>query len=177
MTEVPADFNATLDLVPIDYVADVVVDLLQRFETVEGSAFHVVGARPLTMRECNDVLAEYPPFMMPRFVPSASFDPSRLTSIERGYYKRVVRLYEPYLERHVIFSAERLSSVCSVRHSARGKGLLRTLLDHCVRTGYLGTPRTTIDAVLKTAKSNGRQGSQMLRHRGIKQIGDAHDGQ
>jgi thioester reductase-like protein len=145
---VPGDYDAVLDLVPIDYVASMVVSIAQRMDEATGHTFHLVGDTPITLRDCSDVLAEYPPFSVPRVVPPQSFDKDRLTSIERGYYEKIVRLFEPYLTRRVLFSAVEARRFSSAHHPPSCKTLLRRLLNYCIQRGYLGSPLTPVGSVL-----------------------------
>jgi thioester reductase-like protein len=135
---VPANYDAILNLVPIDYVADLTVDVADRIDEAAGRTFHAVGETPLTLRDCGDVFAEYPPFLVPRFIPPESFDPELLTKRERAYYKRIVEHFEPYLQRHAVFSVEEARSFSSARQASRGKALLRRLLEYSMKAGYLG---------------------------------------
>ena|SRR6188472_599728 len=151
---IPANYDAVLDLVPIDYVADFIAEVTGRVQEAAGKVFHAVGEAPLTLRECGDVLAEYPSFRVPRFVPPQSFDPDRLSPIERRYYERVLVLFEPYLRRHVVFSADQAQGFSGMRQASRGKAMLRRLLDYCLQQGYLGVPRPTITDVLGSLRSS-----------------------
>jgi thioester reductase-like protein len=148
---VPANYDAVLDLVPVDYVAEAIADVVRRVDEASGQTFHLVGRQPLTLREVGDVLAEYPSFVIPRFVPPQSFDETRLSSLERRYHARIGRLFEPYLTRHVLFSSERARRFTHARQACSGKPLLRRLIDYALRTGYLGTPAKPIGEVLAAA--------------------------
>jgi thioester reductase-like protein len=148
LTIVPASYDAVLDMVPIDYVAEAIADVTRRVGEAAGSTFHLVSRRPLTLREIGDVLAEYPSFVIPRFVPPPSFDETRLSSLERRYHAHVGRLFEPYLTRHVLFSAEQACRFTHARQACSGKALLRRLIDHALRAGYLGSAVPPISEVL-----------------------------
>ncbi|HMJ01338.1 MAG TPA: SDR family oxidoreductase [Conexibacter sp.] len=148
LSVVPASYDALLDFVPVDYVAEAIADVARHVDQADGSTLHLVGAVPLTLREIGDVLAEYPSFVIPRFVPPPSFDETRLSSLERRYHQRVAHLFTPYLTRHVVFSAEQARRVTGVRQAASGKPLLRRLIDYALRVGYIGAPARPIDEVL-----------------------------
>lgn len=136
---VPGSYDAILDLVPVDYVADLISEVVHRVEEATGSTFHAVSEKPMTVRDFGDVLAEYPSFLLPRFIPPQSFDLGLLDARERGYYKRIVEFFEPYLRRQIIFSTEEARGFSQIRQAARGKPLFRRLLDYAMRAGYLGT--------------------------------------
>jgi thioester reductase-like protein len=148
LTVVPASYDALLDFVPVDHVARVVADVARRVDEAAGSTLHLVGEAPLTLREIGDVFAEYPSFLVPRFVPPQSFDPERLSSLERRYHRHVVRLFAPYLTRHVVFDTARVRAFTTARQASSGKALLRRLIDYGLRAGYVGTPAPPIAQVL-----------------------------
>ncbi|MER6068569.1 SDR family oxidoreductase [Streptomyces sp. NPDC001817] len=134
---VPGHYDGVLDLVPVDRVADLVTEAALRFEEARGSTLHAVG-HELTLRDFSDVLAEYPCFHVPRFVPPSAFSARSLTDRERPYYDRVVSLYDTYFRRRVHFD-DAHAAVLRGRPAATGaRPYLRRLLDHCLTTGYLG---------------------------------------
>ncbi|MFI1304113.1 SDR family oxidoreductase [Streptomyces sioyaensis] len=135
----PGLYEARLDLVPVDYVADVITEVTHRFEEAAGRTFHAVGA-PLTLRDFSDVMAEYPPFQVPRFVPPTSFDAQRLSRRERLYYERVVTLYASYFRRRMRFDDSHTARLTTRGAPERGQDFLRRIFDHCLESGYLGLP-------------------------------------
>jgi len=148
LSVVPANYDALVDFVPVDYVAAAIADMARRFDAAAGRTLQLVGATPLTLREIGDVLAEYPSFVIPRFVPPQSFDEQALSSLERRYHARVAHLFTPYLARHVVFASEQAQQFTRARQAASGKLLLRRLIDYAMRTGFVGTPPPPVDTVL-----------------------------
>ncbi|MCW7941452.1 hypothetical protein AAW14_04665 [Streptomyces hygroscopicus] len=134
---VPGHYDAALDLVPVDRVADLVTEAALRFEAAEGLTLHAVG-HELTLREFSDVLAEYPSFQVPRFVPPSAFSVSALSDRERPYYDRVISLYDTYFRRRIHFDDTQVAAFSEGPAPTGGRPYLRRLLDHCLRTGYLG---------------------------------------
>ncbi|MFF4738643.1 SDR family oxidoreductase [Streptomyces sp. NPDC001262] len=133
----PGLYEARLDLVPVDYVADVITRVAERFDEAAGRTFHAVGA-PLTLRDFSDVMAEYPSFHVPRFVPPTSFDAERLPTRERRYYGRIVTLYESYFRRRMTFDDSHTAALGIRSAPQNGPEFLRKLIDHCLHSGYLG---------------------------------------
>ncbi len=153
----PGRYDATLSLAPVDHVADVITAAARCFvdgrETeVEGRTFHALGADVLTLRELSDVLAEYPSFAVARFVPESGFDVDALGRHEREYYRRVGSLYTSYFVRKLAFSTTGADALLGRPAPASGPDYLRTLLDHCLESGYLGTPLPTIADVLASVR-------------------------
>ncbi|MGW2748748.1 SDR family oxidoreductase [Streptomyces sp. NPDC001450] len=136
---VPGHYDAALDLVPVDHVADLVTEAATRFADAEGRTLHAVG-RVLTLRDFSDVLAEYPSFQVPRFVPPSAFSASALPERERPYYDRVISLYDTYFLRRIHFDATQAAAFTGRPAPAGGRPYLRRLLDHCLKVGYLGAP-------------------------------------
>jgi thioester reductase-like protein len=155
---IPAYYGATLDLVPVDYVADVVAHAALRFDDAVGKTLHAVSAAPLTLRDFSDVLAEYPPFHVPRFVPPETFDVERLPLLERKYYDRIVSLYESYFTRRVAFDNAATLEFMGRAPAMRLRPFLRRLLDYCMRVRFLGRPLPDVGTVLADLHSSDRPG-------------------
>jgi thioester reductase-like protein len=133
----PGHYDAVLDLVPVDRVTRIVTDAVDRFESVAGATCHATG-HALTLRDFSDVLAEYPSFRVPRFVPPGEFDPAVLPDRERRYYQRVGTLYTSYFRRRLRFDDSVTRQLLGWQPATGGRAYLRRLLDHCLRAGYLG---------------------------------------
>lgn len=147
----PAEYDALLDLVPVDYVVQGICEIARRMDEAAGSTFHLIARRPLTLRDISDVLAEYPSFHVPRFLPPSVFDANALASVERRYYDHVLSLYEPYFRRRTVFLDDGARSFLAARPRASGTVHLRHLLDYSLRVGFLGAPLPAIPDVLRQA--------------------------
>ncbi len=132
----PGDYGATLDIVPIDWVADAVVEAFEKFPAANGRTLHLTSGAPTTLREVNDVCAEFPSFHVPRYVPRHVFDSAEMKPLERRYYNEVVKLYESYLTRQVRFAKDATGDIVTRAPRATGKALLRRIFSYAVRTGY-----------------------------------------
>jgi thioester reductase-like protein len=156
---IPAHYGATLDLVPIDWVADVVTSVALRFDEAVGQTFHAVGTEAITLRDLSDVLAEYPSLQAPRFLPPEIFDLDRLPALERKYYDRIVSLYESYFTCRMSFSDDATAKFMGSRPQLRRKPFLRRLLDYAIRVGFLGRPLPGVEEVLADLAANEPAGS------------------
>lgn len=132
----PGDYGATLDIVPIDWVADSVVEALEKFPLARGRTLHLTSGAPTTLRDVNDVCAEFPSFHVPRYVPRHVFDAAEMNPLERRYYDEVVKLYESYLTRQVRFAKDSTKAVLARAPRASGKTLLRRIFRYAVSAGY-----------------------------------------
>jgi thioester reductase-like protein len=135
---IPGNYDATLDLVPVDAVAAAVARLAADPGAAAGRTLHLVAGRPTTLRDFSDVLAEYPSFHVPRFVSPHAFDVGRLPSLERRFYLRVIQLYEGYFARRVTFARDAATAWGGFPPTPCGKPFLRRLIDYGERVGYLG---------------------------------------
>ena len=142
LTRVPGLPDATLDLVPVDDVVDVVTAAARGLAGWAGEVLHAVGG-PVTLADISRVVAEYPALALPEYVPPANFVPGSLPSVQRALYERYVRLYEPYLTARARFDDSAAQRVCPhPRLSA--DTVLRRLIDHSMAVGYLGPRRRTL---------------------------------
>ena len=152
LRRLPGRYDSTLSLVPVDFVADVVDEVWCRLGSgemsVRGSTFHVTGDRPITLREISDVFAEYPSFDIARFVPAASFSVEDLDPLERDYFERIGAQYTSYFDRVRTFDTTNTRQLMNRPLPATGADYLRTLLDYCLRSGYLGRPVLSVAAAL-----------------------------
>ncbi|MBJ8345386.1 SDR family oxidoreductase [Antrihabitans sp. YC2-6] len=149
LRSLPGRYDATLSLVPVDYVADVIAAVVFDIKSAVGGTYHAVGAADLSLRDVSDVFAEYPSFAVAKFVPAASFSIDDLERNEREYYLRIGARYTSYFGRRVGFDATNTEKLLGRRAPATGKDYLRLLLDFCLDSGYLGTPLPSIDDVLR----------------------------
>jgi nucleoside-diphosphate-sugar epimerase len=133
---IPGHYDAVIDLVPIDFVADAISQVCERFDDAAGHTLHLTGAPPLTLRDFSDVMAEFPSLHVPRYVPPYGFEPSLMPDLERRYYERVVALYESYFRRRAVFDTSVAERFIQARPSAGGRPYLRRLLRYGMRVGY-----------------------------------------
>lgn len=152
LRRLPGRYDATLSLVPVDYTADAVVRAMimaQSGETeVAGRTFHLTGSETISLREVSDIFAEYPSFEVANFVSAASFSVDDLGPYERDYYQRLGRQYTCYFDRVRTFDDAGAREVLGMEPPATGKDYLRTLLDYCLESGYLGLPQLSISEIL-----------------------------
>jgi thioester reductase-like protein len=140
----PGHYDATLDLVPIDYVADSIARLVIAFDDHAGRCFHLTNGRGTRLREFSDTLAEYPSMLVPRVVPPQSFNVDSLPPIERRLYLRGVKAYDGYFLNRVEFvNTSMLALLGDVPPPVHGKRQLRQLINYCEKVGFLGGSSAT----------------------------------
>jgi thioester reductase-like protein len=152
LRRLPGRYDATLSLVPVDYVADAVVAATELVHTgdasILGRTFHLQGANTLSLREVSDVLAEYPSFEVGTFVPPTAFSVEDLDPIERDYYERMGAQYTCYFDRIRTFDDNNTRTLLGLVPPATGVDYLRSLLDFCLAADYLGRPLPSISEIL-----------------------------
>jgi thioester reductase-like protein len=131
-------YDACVDLVPIDYVTNGIAAIADRFSDCLGQTLHAVSGAPLTVRDMSEVLAEFPSMCVPRILPPATFDRSRMPASERAYYERLVQLFEAYFVRTVEFRASRFRRLVVPAPLPEAKDVFRKLVRYGQRAGYFG---------------------------------------
>ncbi len=78
VTALPARLGATLDLVPVDHVANGLLHLAQHMGQAAGRIVHLVSGRPVPVGMLAGLATEYPHLAAPRLIQPERFDPERL---------------------------------------------------------------------------------------------------
>ncbi|GGY57058.1 SDR family oxidoreductase [Parvularcula lutaonensis] len=99
----PAAAHATLDLVPIDYVCEGIVQMAGRFDEAEGKVFHLVSGRPTPLRAFPETLLKFDGLSSPAWVDPESFDIGSLPPSERRFFQRGAEVYARYFTRNPQF--------------------------------------------------------------------------
>lgn len=133
----PAHFDALLDLVPVDYVSNIICEMAVRRDLPVGMTVHAVGGE-LQLADISRVLAEFPSFAVPRFIPPENFSLTALDERQRRYHDSVISLYASYLRRRVKFDDSKSRALLRTPMTFTAVKLLRNILAYGARVGYLG---------------------------------------
>ena len=133
----PASTDATLNFVPIDYVAQSIVKLADRMEQAAGRTLHLVSGQPLPVAAFTGAIGSYPQFHEPELVPPYAFDPAALPAMERRLFKRVAGLYATYFQRDPHFDDSETRRLLRGGCPPTGEPYIRRLIDYCIRAGFL----------------------------------------
>lgn len=136
----PGEYNALLNLIPVDYVSNSIVQLAENMSKFYGRTFHIVNDKSITTRDLSNILAEYPSFYVPRYISPVKFNIDSLEKQERRYYELVVYPYISYFKRRVEFSNEELKKAIDMPKNIDGITILRRVLNYCLKIGYVGRP-------------------------------------
>lgn len=140
----PASPTATLDFVPIDYVASGIITLAEAMETAAGGTFHLVSGAPVPVTQFRDTIAAYPQFIAPKLIEPHIFDVDALSPLERRLHARIAGLYASYFQRDPRFDDREFIAMAGSGCPPTGARFLHALIDSCIAVGFLraGSPPT-----------------------------------
>ena len=128
----PAEPDATLDLVPVDHVAAGVVDLAERFAAAAGGTFHLVSGAPTPMAAFPETLSRFPGLAVPEFVTPDTVPTGRA-------FNRLIAPYAPYFRRDPRFDDAGFSALTGRACPAIGPGWWERLLAFAIAAGFVGS--------------------------------------
>ncbi len=137
VTALPARLGATLDLVPVDHVANGLLHLAEHMGQAAGRIVHLVSGRPVPVGMLAGLATEYPHLAAPRLIPPERFDRERLSPSGRMLHERVATHYATYLRRDPRFADHALPSLGGRKCPPTDAAFLKRLIDRCIATGYL----------------------------------------
>jgi nucleoside-diphosphate-sugar epimerase len=126
--ELPATAGATLNLVPIDHVANGLVALVERFAALAGQTLHLVASDAVPVAMLADAIAAVPGLGRVRFIAQAQPLPRRIAG--------VAGLYTPYLQRAPVFDAT-AARAANLICPPTDRAWLARLLGHCLDRGFV----------------------------------------
>ena len=119
---VPGDPNASVNLVPIDYVADAIVEISEKKEAV-GRIFHIVNPKPPILGELRDSFVSILGIKGINLSIKGEIEDKNLNTIER-LFLRQTKTYYPYL-----FSGLRFDCTNTLK-ALKGTGISCPIIDH-----------------------------------------------
>lgn len=128
----PAEPDATLDLVPIDYVAAGVMALIEHFEAASGKTFHLVSGAPTPMHAFPDTLAKFAGLAVPEFVAPDQSEP------QGRAFTRLIAPYAPYFLRNPRFDDRAFRDLTSLSCPPVGSGWWERLVSFAMNAGFVG---------------------------------------
>ncbi|MEO1043397.1 MAG: SDR family oxidoreductase [Pseudomonadota bacterium] len=103
VTTMPALPSATLDIVPIDYVCEGIVLMVERFDEARGQTYHLIGSSPMPLDAFARTAPKFDGLHHPSFVDPSDFDLGALPSSERRFFQRGAEIYARYFMRNPRF--------------------------------------------------------------------------
>lgn len=140
----PVAPDASLDLVPIDYVIDGLADIAERMAEANGCIFHLASGRPVPIAALRRLAAAFPQLHSPRLVLPEQFDLASLDKRERWLHEQVVAPCAAYLRPSPQFVTANLP-VLSQRHCPPlDDAFLRRMIAFAVSAGFLPSERLSV---------------------------------
>ncbi|WAT19319.1 SDR family oxidoreductase [Aurantiacibacter sp. MUD11] len=137
----PARAGSTLDLVPIDHVAEGLVRLAERFEAAQGGYFHLVGQTPLPAAELAHGVTRVAHFPDVTVLEPDVFDPVSLRPAEAMLLGRMLDTFGAYFTRAPRFDDARFRAVTGLACPPTDRDWLDRLIAYGVAAGYLPSAR------------------------------------
>ncbi len=147
----PIARGASLDLVPIDLVAEALVRLAERMDAAEGAILHVASGAPLPAEAIPQALARFEHFPPARAVEPGAFDIAALSPSERRVLDQLLASYGGYLTRSPVFATERMRAATGLRCPPTDDAWLDRLIAYGIARGYLPEPREERHAAQRTS--------------------------
>ncbi len=139
----PSRPDASLDLVPIDHVADGLVDVAERIREASGRTFHLVSGEPVPVGLLRVLALQYEQFHAPTLVTPERFDPAQLNPAEGGWRRRAAQFYNSYLLHNPWFRDGNLRALGLPSCTPVDLPFLRRMIDFAVASGFLPAHRTS----------------------------------
>jgi len=140
VTTFPAAADSSLDLVPIDHVAEGLARLVERMDKAAGGWFHLVADAPLPAAELAHGVARVDHFPSPKVVDPQDYDPQALTSSEQLLAGRMLATYGAYFTRSPRFASDAFAALTGLACPPCDRGWLDRLIAHGIARGYLPPP-------------------------------------
>lgn len=140
ISALPVAPGATLDLVPIDFVAEGLVRLAERIERAEGAILHLASGNPVPAAELPRALARFPHFPAARALSPDAFDSSAMAPAERRVLERLLASYGSYLRQDPRFATARFEALTGLACPPTDEAWLDRLIAYGIARGYLPAP-------------------------------------
>jgi len=137
----PAAPHATLDVVPVTFVAQALATLAESMGEAVGEAFHIVAAEPLPVHAMREAMCEREGLACPEFIPPDSWRPERLPPRARRAFEAVASVYAGYLSRDPRFDDRQFRALTGLQAPPADLPYIRRMIDRALAVGYLRPSR------------------------------------
>lgn len=136
----PIARRATLDLVPIDFVAGGLVLLAERMAAADGRIVHLASGAPMAAAALPRALARFAHLPQARVVEPEAFDLDRCPASERRVLGQLLASYGGYLTRSPLFDTSAIRALTGLACPPPDEAWLDRLIAHGIARGYLPAP-------------------------------------
>ena len=140
----PVGAQATLDLVPIDFIAEGIARLAERMERAPGTYVHLASGDPLPAAALPRALARFAHLPQVQVVEPAAFDPADLPLMERRVLERVLASYGTYLDGHRRFAAHQARALTGLACPPTDEAWLDRLIAYGIARDYIPAPEAAV---------------------------------
>jgi nucleoside-diphosphate-sugar epimerase len=150
VTSLPATPGASLNFVPIDYVAKAIAALADHHGRFAGEHVHLCAQHALSVVGFVEAMAAHSGLCSPALVNAHSFSSLLLPKYERLLVERVLKYYLSYFQRNPEFETHAAFRLSGLGNAVLDKALLTRLIEYAINSGFL-TPRSA-----NARRDNGR---------------------
>ena len=137
VTVFPSAPGSTLDLVPIDHVAEGIVQIAENMEEADGRYFHLVANSPMPAAELAHGVARVAHFPDPNVVAPQDYSMANLRPAERMLAGRMLGTFGPYFTRSPEFDDSQLRALTGLTCPPTDSAWLDRLIAYGIARGYL----------------------------------------
>jgi 2-alkyl-3-oxoalkanoate reductase len=134
---IPATVNASLNLVPIDFVADALAKLAVGKDNFSCEFVHICANRSLSLTALFEAISSLPALKAPVRVEPNDFNMNRLSKFENILFERVLKYYLPYFRRSPEFATGNIKRLTGIQCPAIDQETLRKLIGYAIMTGFV----------------------------------------
>ena len=133
----PAKPDATLHLVPIDYVCDGIMHIAQHFDDARGRCFHLCAEEPTPLTAFPDTLSRFEGLSFPTWVDPADFDLASLRPAERRFFQRGAEVYASYFGRDLRFDDQGFRAFYGSGCPPTDIDWWQRIVNYCIEAGFI----------------------------------------
>jgi nucleoside-diphosphate-sugar epimerase len=135
---IPATADASLDFVPIDYVAAGIAELADRISSASG-VYHLVSGAPIPLAAAVRTVAGFANLQAAILVDPGEYDPTLLTGRERWIFDNAFCHYSSYTSRNPQFDDSRFRAFTRNPRPTTDLEYFRKLIQHSIDAGFVRT--------------------------------------
>ncbi|WP_340587365.1 SDR family oxidoreductase [Erythrobacter alti] len=137
VTVFPAEAGSTLDLVPLDHVAEGIVRIAENMEQADGRYFHLTASSPMPAAELAHGVARVAHFPDPQVIAPDNYSMADLRPAERMLAGRMLGTFGSYFTRSPQFDDSQLRTLTGLTCPPTDSAWLDRLIAYGIARGYL----------------------------------------
>lgn len=134
---IPATADASLNFVPVDFVAYALAKLAGGKDNFSGAFVHICAGKPLPLTALVEAIRAHPALRAPGLVEPRDFDMDRLPKTEWRWFEHVLKYYLPYFQRAPEFANDNLKRLTGLQCPTIDQETLRRLIGYAITAGFV----------------------------------------